>query len=239
MSALAGAAFTQTLAGMDRTERSIFLGESPTERTQSGTGGLHLTAMPYYSYFIGDGIIVSGPGARIFFSPMSNGMGRTVASYRYDTDTMTGFGHLTRDLFVTNVQLTPDSFPVTITGTYTNDNLRNSSRFTGWGATASKSFGFGPGQTLELSVTGTSERISFPGLPNDGQLVESGTVWDAAAGIYYEGGVSLLFDYVFKSDFEGVSSWWTQVSVPFTKNIRSRFILAQHNITGFQIGWKF
>jgi hypothetical protein len=69
--------------------------------------------------------------------------------------------------------------------------------------------------------------------------VESGTVWDASAAIHYEGGVSLLFDYVFDSDFEGVSSWWTQVSVPFTKNIKSRFILAQHNITGFQIGWKF
>lgn len=239
---------SQSLSGMDRTERITNLGESPMERTELGK--MKFSVTPFYSYFSGEGAIISGPGARLGFAPFSSGIGRIFGSYHYDTITGGG-GHQIRDLFVVNVQLTPDNFPVTINGTYTNDNLRNSSRFTGWGATVSKSFNFGPGQTLELGFTGTQERISFPGFNEGGgggggsfadgesPIVEKGTVWDGSAALFFDGGVSLLFDYVFDSDFEGRSLWFTQVSVPFGKSLRARFILGQDNVTGFEVGWKF
>jgi hypothetical protein len=177
----------------------------------------------------------------VFFAPTNNGFGRVWASYRYDTLTASGFGHAFRDLIVANVQLSPNSFPVNLVGTYTNDNIRDDSRVTGLGITASKAFGFATGQTLELAVTGTNERVSFPsgGGNVQGNQNTSGTVWDASASMFYEGGASLSLDYVFKSDFEGSSSWFAQAAFPLSSHLRGRFILGQNNVTGVQFGWKF
>src|ERR1044072_2473373 len=131
-SALTPAGFAQSLAGMDRTERITNLGDSPMERMEPGK---KFTITPFYSAYQGEGAHVFGPGVRVGANLMNNGIGRILASYHYDN--ITGFGNQIRDLFVVNFQLTPDSFPFVINATYTNDNLRNASRFTGWGATLS------------------------------------------------------------------------------------------------------
>lgn len=243
--ALGGVACAQNIETMDRTERPTLSGLSPADRASS-QGGWGLGIMPYFSYFTGNENTFYGPGLTVFLRPPhGNGMGNSTVSYRLDTVLATGFNREFRDVFLADVQLTPNSWPIVISGTYTLDNLRDESKYTGWGGTASKSFGLASGQTLELAVTGTDERISFTrsGINSFGHSrvgsSDHSSVWDASAGVYYEGGFALILDYVFKSDVEGFSTWWAQAYAPLTKNIGVRFGVAEKNIFGFQVGYKF